>query len=49
MGLKQQPKCKEHTCRFCQNGKYCTILKSKPKVCNFHKVRVESKEKELLK
>ena len=23
MGLKQMPKCKEQTCRFCQNGKYC--------------------------
>lgn len=43
MGLKQQPKCKEHTCRFC-DGKYCTILKSKPKVCNFYKVRLEKTE-----
>lgn len=43
MGLKQQPKCKERTCRFC-DGKYCTILKSKPEVCNFYKARLESKE-----
>ncbi len=39
MGLKQQPKCKEQTCRFCQSGKYCTILKSKPKECRFYKER----------
>lgn len=32
MGLKQQPKCKDKTCQFC-NGKYCTILKQKPDVC----------------
>ena len=38
MGLKQQPKCKEHTCRFC-NGKYCTILKSKPDDCRFYKAK----------
>lgn len=37
MGLKQLPKCKEQTCRFCQNGKYCTILKQKPKTCRFYK------------
>lgn len=37
MGLKQQPKCKEQTCRFCQSGKYCTILKQKPKECRFYK------------
>lgn len=43
MGLKQQPKCKEHTCRFC-DGKYCTILKSKPDDCRFYKAKVESKE-----
>lgn len=41
MGLKQQPKCKERTCRFC-DGKYCTILKSKPEVCNFYKVRIKT-------
>lgn len=39
MGLKQMPKCKEQTCRFCQGGKYCTILKSKPKECRFYKER----------
>ena len=39
MGLKQQPKCKEQTCRFCQNGKYCTILKQKPKKCRFYKAK----------
>lgn len=36
MGLKQQPKCKDKTCRFC-DGKYCTILKQKPDVCRFYK------------
>lgn len=36
MGLKQQPKCKDKTCRFC-DGKYCTILKQKPKECRFYK------------
>ena len=39
MGLKQMPKCKEQTCRFCQNGKYCTILKRKPDVCRFYKAK----------
>ncbi|HCT15839.1 MAG TPA: hypothetical protein DIW36_00205 [Ruminococcaceae bacterium] len=38
MGLKQQPKCKDKTCRFC-NGKYCTILKQKPDVCRFYKAK----------
>lgn len=39
MGLKQQPKCKDKTCRFC-NGKYCTILKRKPEgECKFRKQR----------
>lgn len=41
MGLKQMPKCKEKTCRFCQGGKYCTILKSKPKECRFYKAKEE--------
>lgn len=38
MGLKQQPKCKDKTCRFC-DGKYCTILKQKPDVCRFYKAK----------
>lgn len=38
MGLKQQPKCKDRTCQFC-TGKYCTILKQKPDVCNFYKAK----------
>lgn len=36
--LKQQPKCKDKTCRFC-DGKYCTILKRKPDVCRFYKAK----------
>lgn len=39
--LKQQPKCKDKTCQFC-NGKYCTILKSKPEVCRFYKAKAEA-------
>lgn len=38
MGLKQQPKCKDKTCKFC-TGKYCTILKQKPDVCRFYKAK----------
>lgn len=41
MGLKQQPKCKDKSCQFC-NGKYCTILKSKPEVCRFYKAKAEA-------
>lgn len=45
MGLKQQPKCKDKSCQFC-NGKYCTILKQKPDdECLFRKVRKSSVEK----
>ena len=38
MGLKQQPKCKDKSCRFCY-GKYCTILKRKPEMCRFYKAK----------
>lgn len=38
MGLKQQPKCKDKICRFC-DGKYYTILKQKPDVCRFYKAK----------
>lgn len=44
MGLKQQPKCKNKTCRFCFDGKYCTILKEKPTVCRFYKERIDFNE-----
>lgn len=43
MGLKQQPKCKERTCRF-QNNKYCTILKERPIICRFYKERIDLSE-----
>lgn len=43
MGLKQQPKCKERTCRF-QSNKYCTILKERPTVCRFYKERIDLAE-----
>ncbi len=46
MGLKQQPKCKDKTCRFC-SGKYCTILKQKPEgKCPFKKERKTSAERD---
>lgn len=44
MGVKQQPKCKERTCRFCYEGKYCTILKERPIVCRFRKERTGFEE-----
>lgn len=44
MGVKQQPKCKERTCRFCYEGKYCTILKERPIVCRFCKERTGFEE-----
>lgn len=43
MGLKQQPKCKERTCRF-QSNKYCTILKERPTACRFYKERIDLTE-----
>lgn len=43
MGLKQQPECKDKTCRFC-TGKYCTILKQKPDVCRFYKAKEKKNE-----